>query len=889
MPQLKVIELVDNIADSAARSLFDYLSNSEKKDYSNIRVLVPTKQAARLLRVKLAEISTKQKKFFAGLKINNLDSLILDIISDDCASKYEDACAWISAIDSLSDNLPELFLHGTEHLDDSNKYALSKDIQNLRRQILGEFKNFTEVANSLTSEQALFLDLAKLESLYKEILHKKNLKDSLDFVLSEISKEDFFEGLGEIILVATPELANLSFSYLKNFEKFGGKLTVFAFGSDALSFDKYGAPSLSWCEKNLLNNKNFQFKAFLNQENQSVQIAKLVSQSKENAGGKFAIACENGVSRTMIAQALEKINVSSFEPSGKIEYREIIDILKLLQRFLEEVSYDNFLELLKRVCKFIAEEVQMSSEEVLNFADEFKNEFLPRDFVSASSHKPHKIFDSFNNLVSDFFEEGSFSRKLESFLNKLSSFFSEDFLEQIDSINHQLQMIAKAELRGLNLKKSLLIKILCDSIDVRNGDAQNSDSIALDNWFEIFWSDRPVVIVADFCDSNVPQNRYTNQFLSEKILKELHLQNQDYRYARDAYMFDALMSSRKENAIFLYSRTSYSGEVLNPSRLLMQVEPSDMPKCIEKVFYFEDNKSKAMPFKKAWDLQFKKDFKISSLSVSDFKNYIECPFRFYLKKFLKMEDFDISKKELDAMQLGTILHKVFERFGRSEFKNCADENEIRKFFLSEFDKIIYATYGKDLSPMIYLQAQAMKTRLQAAAKIQAEHCAQGWTIKNVEMPIEDFEISSLKIKGRIDRIDENQNGDLLIIDYKSSDSVDVSSSKSLPEQAHLKSKDWIDLQMPLYLQAMKEKYPDRKISCAYFAMPKHLTKTCISVWELDIELLDSAIQKAIDVVESIKNKNFEPTSKKIKYDNFEKIFPFAKNDLSEFIKWEDVQ
>jgi len=890
MPQLRLIDLKDNIADSAAQSLFDYLSTLQHEDYSNIRVLVPTKQAARLLRAKLADISAKSNRFFVGLKINTLDSLVLSITNLDCASKYEEANAWIEAIDSLGENnLPALFLHGISHLDYSNKYALAKDIQSLRRLVLGEFKNLSQIAESIICEKELFFDLAKLESFYKEILAQRNSIDSLDFILSEISDAKTFEDISEIILIANPELANLSFAYLKNFEKFGGKLTVFAIGSDSSHFDKYGVPDLFWCEKFLDNNKKFQFKAFSNQESQALQIAKIVSQSKESAGEKFSIACENGVSRTMIAQALAKIGIHSFESSGKIENKEIFGILILLQRFIEDSSYDNFLEMLKRVCSYIANAVNMSQEEVLKFADKFKNEFLPRDFASGCALKKHEVFECFNDLVSDFFEEGFFAKKLEDFLNKLSEFLAGEISEQIEFVNQQLQIIAKDEARGVNLKKSLIIKILCENIDAIKSYEQTQSSIALDNWFEIFWSDRPVVIVADFCDNNVPQNKYTNQFLSEKVLNELNLPNQNHRHARDAYMFDTLISSRRENAIFLYSRTSYAGEVLNPSRLLMQVNPSDMPKRIEEIFNFDNAQSKAMPFKKAWNLKFNKNVKISHLSVSDFKNYLECPFRFYLKKFLKMEDFDISKKELDAMQLGTLLHNVFENFGKSEFRNTIDAEKISKKLLSEFDKILFQRFGKNLPPMIYLQAQAMKSRLQAAAKVQASHFAKGWSIRDVEMDLENFEISSVKIKGRIDRIDENKNGDLLIIDYKTYDSAEVNSSKSLPEQFHLKKDVWIDLQMPLYLKAVAEQYPDRKISCAYFSMPKHLSKTCISVWELDNELLDSAIQKSKEIVESIQNKNFEPTDKKISFDNFEQIFSFAKNNLSEFIEWEDFQ
>lgn len=63
------------------------------------------------------------------------------------------------------------------------------------------------------------------------------------------------------------------------------------------------------------------------------------------------------------------------------------------------------------------------------------------------------------------------------------------------------------------------------------------------------------------------------------------------------------------------------------------------------------------------------ELKEKKLSPSAIKMYLACPFRFYLRYALNMNVNDYMRDELDALSVGTFMHKIWENFAASEFKD----------------------------------------------------------------------------------------------------------------------------------------------------------------------------------------------------------------------------
>ncbi len=79
--------------------------------------------------------------------------------------------------------------------------------------------------------------------------------------------------------------------------------------------------------------------------------------------------------------------------------------------------------------------------------------------------------------------------------------------------------------------------------------------------------------------------------------------------------------------------------------------------------------------------------KLTRISVTEFRNYLACPFRFYLKKCLEMEDVIYENNEMDARSFGTIAHAVLEDFGNCpEMRGCSDPGTIREFMEQTLEK-----------------------------------------------------------------------------------------------------------------------------------------------------------------------------------------------------------
>ena len=55
-----------------------------------------------------------------------------------------------------------------------------------------------------------------------------------------------------------------------------------------------------------------------------------------------------------------------------------------------------------------------------------------------------------------------------------------------------------------------------------------------------------------------------------------------------------------------------------------------------------------------------------NISPSAIKDYLDCPFRFFLKRIVKMKTYDANKREMDALDFGKLCHHVLDEFGADE-------------------------------------------------------------------------------------------------------------------------------------------------------------------------------------------------------------------------------
>jgi ATP-dependent helicase/nuclease subunit B len=383
------------------------------------------------------------------------------------------------------------------------------------------------------------------------------------------------------------------------------------------------------------------------------------------------------------------------------------------------------------------------------------------------------------------------------------------------------------------------------------GDGQTTDekpdrAIELQGWLELLFEDAPHLVVAGLNDGCVPEAVARDAFLPEALREKLGLKTDGGRLARDAYVLAALDACRRTGGRLdlLFGKVSAIGDPLRPSRLLLQGADAALPARVELLFRSIGAGRPGPAWTRAWPLQPPGAPRLERIGVTAFRDYLQCPFRFYLRHALDLSSFDAHKTELDAPDFGTLCHSAFEAMAREPgLRDSVDAAQLRAFLHQALERELRARYGSDLTLPLLIQLESARQRLARAAEVQAEQRAQGWIIEAAEKSF-FLPVGPIRVNGKIDRIERHAGtGWRRVLDYKTSD------RPMPPRQAHVRraGRDesatpgfarftadgeewvWTDLQLPLYLAALGS--GDGPVAAGYFNLPKAAGDTAVSVWE----------------------------------------------------------
>jgi ATP-dependent helicase/nuclease subunit B len=396
-------------------------------------------------------------------------------------------------------------------------------------------------------------------------------------------------------------------------------------------------------------------------------------------------------------------------------------------------------------------------------------------------------------------------------------------------------------------------------------------------WLELLWEDAPHLIVAGCNDGLVPDAIVGDAFLPDGLRERLGLKTNGARFARDAYILQALAETRARAGRLdvLLARVSSIGEPLRPSRLLLRCEDEELPGRIDFLFREVEAARRNLAWTRAWKLVPRRAAAPERVSVTGLRTWLACPFRFYLTHVLRMEAVEPAKSEMDARDFGTLCHGALEAMAREPaLRDCTDEKTLRDFLLARFDAAARERFGDRLTLPLVMQLESGRQRLSRAAAVQARDRGEGWVIEQAEWSfVLDFD--GLTVKGKIDRCDRHEaSGAWRVLDYKTTDSGPAphkthlrplrSGDDRLPEWMRVevggRPQVWADLQLPLYVAALARARPEvRDLRAGYFNLPKAVAQTAIVGWdELTPELQASAAACAAGVTAAIKAGEFWP-------------------------------
>lgn len=197
------------------------------------------------------------------------------------------------------------------------------------------------------------------------------------------------------------------------------------------------------------------------------------------------------------------------------------------------------------------------------------------------------------------------------------------------------------------------------------------------------------------------------------------------------------------------------------------------------------------------------DLEQQSWNATAFEAYADCPYRFFAAYPLRLEARKLPELGFDSAQLGTIYHEVLEQVYRQVLENRANPTEI----VEEIARKVFQNAPGELGfrPSLLWQVQQeemLRTLKENVARLEEKsdswqpyaleyYFGRGWN-PAVHISLEDG--GDLLFRGRIDRIDRNEDGDYRVIDYKSSSQniskIDLEMGKRL--------------QLPLYALSLED-------------------------------------------------------------------------------------
>ena len=216
-----------------------------------------------------------------------------------------------------------------------------------------------------------------------------------------------------------------------------------------------------------------------------------------------------------------------------------------------------------------------------------------------------------------------------------------------------------------------------------------------------------------------------------------------------------------------------------------------------------------------------REYKDKQYSITQLESYAKCPYQYFADRVLHLNTLEEPTEELEAFELGSLLHGILYEFYKTlKEKNVMLQGANNKDFASA-EKLLFAIAEEKIeklklnSSLTFYEKEKIlgiggdKHNSILYKFLQKERdSTSGFVPEYFEFAFgnvdklssdesfsEKFEVSGIKVRGKIDRVDINdEDSTIKIVDYKL--------SGKRPTQNELLS--GLSLQLPLYLYAAKE-------------------------------------------------------------------------------------
>jgi hypothetical protein len=395
-------------------------------------------------------------------------------------------------------------------------------------------------------------------------------------------------------------------------------------------------------------------------------------------------------------------------------------------------------------------------------------------------------------------------------------------------------------------------------------DPGGEGAIELVGYLELLLDDAPRMVITGMNEQHVPEPPRVSPLLSEGVRASLGLTDDAHRLARDGYALSCMLACRQGTKLVVGKR-SMDGDPLLPSRLLLKTDDDTLVQRILRFVAEEEEMPAPTMLTPGKHSRFLMPMPvlppepINELSVTKFKDYLACPYRFYLKHVLRLKTLNDQSFELSPLSFGNLAHEALRVLAGDDLRGITKRDMIAKRLGSALDQAFTKHFGNEPPVAARVQLEQLRYRLESYAGAHAELVDQGWRINSVEEPCSALltvDGEPFKIRGQIDRIDVHPEYGHRIIDYKTSDTA------KRPDQTHRKiidgQREWVDLQLPLYLELAAKLVGDSSAQLGYINLPKKISDTKFQPADWGANEIQSANERRDFVIRQIRAGIFWP-------------------------------
>lgn len=413
-------------------------------------------------------------------------------------------------------------------------------------------------------------------------------------------------------------------------------------------------------------------------------------------------------------------------------------------------------------------------------------------------------------------------------------------------------------------------------------------------WLELLFESGPHLVLCGMNDGKVPPRNQGGAWLGAAATSWLGLRSREDRWARDAFLYQAMIAARRDHGRVdaLCAKSGAGGDALQPSRLLLAGRRDELPARVGFLFRGVEPPDAGLRWQADWKWKPRHVDPPARLPATSFGDYLQCPFRFYLKHCLGMQAPEPDRIEWNARDFGTLAHDLLERWGKDpDARDFSKTEAIHEWLVERMEAVVAGAYGRNVPLAVRIQKAALAQRLLWFARVQACSRAEGWEVIDVEHKF-TLKIGSHEVIAKIDRIDRHQaTGELRVVDYKTGRAKGAAEAHRakvtaasrplahLPddcpafyETSDAKGKTtrfrWRNLQLPLYTLAVAEAHPQVAQPC-YFNLGASEPDVGIQPWAgYDETDMRAAKDCAAWIAARIADRAFWPPAEKPAFDDF---------------------